>query len=76
MCPEDRLPRLRSKCQDYLRMGVPVVWIFDPQQETAYVMRKGEFVEVKQGVLRLEDMPIELDVQQIFATAKKHGRRG
>lgn len=75
LSPDDRLPRVRTKCQDYLRMGVPVVWIFDPQREVAYEMTQSDFREVYDGMLRLENSPVQVDVQAIFASAKKREAR-
>ena len=75
MSPEDRLSRLRSKCQDYLRMGVPAVWIFDTAHETAYLLTSDTFVEVREGKLRVEGTVVEIDVQAVFATARKRKAR-
>ena len=71
MSPEDRLTRIRTKCQEYLRMGVPAVWIFDMQNEIAYHMTEAAFVEVRDGKLRVEGTVVEIDVQAIYAAAKK-----
>ncbi len=75
MSPEDRLPRMKSRCMDYLRMGVPAVWIFDAAQQTAYVLTEIDFTEVRDGMLRVEGTPVEVDVQAIFTTAKKRAGR-
>ena len=74
LSPEDRLARLRTKCQDYLAMGVPVVWIFDPQKELVYEMKQDTWREVRDGVLRLENSPVQLDIQKTFTDAKKRFR--
>ena len=36
LSPEDRLKRMFAKCQDYLEMGVPNVWLLDPWEQKAY----------------------------------------
>ena len=38
LSPEDRFSRTREKCQDYLRMGVPEVWVVDPELRKAHVL--------------------------------------
>lgn len=56
-------------------MGVPVVWIFDPQREVAYEMTQSDFRKVYGGILRLENSPVQVDVQAISASAKKREAR-
>src|SRR5579871_2920068 len=34
--PEDRMIRVHDRVKDYLDMGVPYVWVLDPQTRTAY----------------------------------------
>lgn len=75
LSPEDRLQRIRTKCQDYLDMGVPTVWIFDTAKQIAYEMKPNVWREVREGRLQLENSPVQVDVQTIFADAKKRLRR-
>ena len=37
LSPEDRLTRVRQVVEDYHSIGVPVVWILDPEDQRAYV---------------------------------------
>lgn len=75
LSPRDSVGSMRARCMDYIRMGVPEVWIFDPQDETAYWMQGELFSEVHEGILRLGDTGIELDVQEMFARARKRTNR-
>jgi Uma2 family endonuclease len=34
LSPEDRLPRLQERVQDYFTMGVRAVWVLDPRKQT------------------------------------------
>jgi Uma2 family endonuclease len=36
LSPEDRLQRLKRKLEDYRTMGVPEIWVIDPQDSTFY----------------------------------------
>ena len=36
LSPEDRVNRMETKVEEYLRMGVRAVWIIDPSTNTAY----------------------------------------
>jgi Uma2 family endonuclease len=67
LSPEDRLTRMRQRCEDYLRMGVPEVWIFDPQGRTAYRLTSEDMTEHRVGELRLAGTPIVVDLTSLFA---------
>jgi Uma2 family endonuclease len=36
LSPEDSLQRLKRKLQDYRNMGIPEIWVIDPQDSTFY----------------------------------------
>lgn len=36
LSPEDRLQRLKRKLEDYRAMGIPEIWVIDPQDSTFY----------------------------------------
>lgn len=44
--PDDRPGRLADKLAFYLRVGVPLVWIVEPEERTVAVYRPGEPVEI------------------------------
>ena len=67
LSPEDTFHRIRARAQDFLRMGVPEVWIFDPIQRKVSVLRGEDVAEWSEGMLRLSGTAIELDLQLIFA---------
>lgn len=68
LSPRDTVQRMRARCGDYLAMGVPAVWIFDPKTRTAYVLDASGMREVREGVLRVEGMAVEVGVGEVFAT--------
>lgn len=67
LSPRDRIVAMRERCEDFLLMGVPAVWIFDPQRRTAYVLTAELFTEQRNGTLQLSEPSITLDVEEIFA---------
>ena len=68
LSPEDRVTRIRQRCADYLEMGVPYVWILDPQTRLAYTMTAAEGLrEVKSGVLNTESPVLEVPLDEIFS---------
>ncbi len=61
------LKRERTRAQDYLNMGVPEVWIFDPAKRNVYVLRGETMTEQREGVLKLAGTAIEIDLAALFA---------
>ena len=49
-------------------MGVPTVWILDPETRAAYTVTATSMTAQTTGTLRAEGTPIELSVVEIFAT--------
>ena len=68
LSPRDTLKAMRQRVQDFLDMGVPTVWIVDPETRTAYVCTSAGMTEHLSGTLRAEGTRIELAVEEIFAT--------
>ncbi len=66
LSPEDRFVRTQAKCQDYLQMGVPEVWIFNPESRTVIVLRGDTMTEHRDGSLGLQGTPIELSLAEVF----------
>ncbi len=65
--PSYTLKREMTRAQDYLRMGVPQVWIFDPETRTAHILRGDQVTEHREGLLKLAGTPIEMDLARLFA---------
>ncbi len=67
LSPEDRMSRIEARIQDYLEMGVPYVWVLDPQTKQAYIATAAEGLrEVKSGVLTTADPAFEVPLAAIF----------
>lgn len=73
LSPRDSIMRMRLRCEDYLRMGVPAVWIFDPEARTTYVLTANGIQQHSEGTLTLQGSAIALDVVAIFATLDSLG---
>ncbi len=68
LSPEDTLRRMLIRIQDYFAMGVPEVWIFDPQQRTVTVCTPGgSTIERASGLLELAGTPIVVDIAEVFS---------
>jgi Uma2 family endonuclease len=67
LSPEDRMSRMRDRIQDYLEMGVPYVFVLDPQTKRAYAATAHEGLrEATSGVLRTESPAFEIPLAEIF----------
>jgi Uma2 family endonuclease len=70
LSPRDTVMRMQARCMDYLRMGVPEVWIFDPATEIAYVLREDGIVEVRNGSIALTGTGVHVNVEDVFRSAR------
>jgi Uma2 family endonuclease len=68
LSPDDRFARVRAKCQDYLRLGVPEVWIFDPESRTAFTLRGDTMTEHRSGSIQHQSLGLELSLGDVFGT--------
>lgn len=64
LSPEDRVSRTNERIADYLRFGVPYVWIVDPQTRKAWRCTPGAMVEVSE--LRTENPAMVAPLEELF----------
>ena len=67
LSPRDNVMKMRRRSEDYLRLGVPVVWIFDPALRSVYVLNQDGMNEQRTGVLQIPGTTISLELSAIFA---------
>jgi Uma2 family endonuclease len=67
LSPRDSIMRMRHRCEDYLSMGVPEVWIFNPETRSLFVLKPGSMHERRDGTLILEGTSIRLEITDIFS---------
>jgi Uma2 family endonuclease len=60
LSPEDRIHDIESRVDDYLDMGVPHVWVIDPESRRAWIHTAASRTEVRDGVLRAGDLAVPL----------------
>jgi Uma2 family endonuclease len=63
---EDTMDYMQEKIDDYLRFGVPYVWIINPRLRKGYVATKSGLVEAASGILETSDPEIRLSVDELF----------
>jgi Uma2 family endonuclease len=66
LSPADRMSRVQERIDDYLSMGVPHVWVIDPESRRGYHYTSEGMREAKDGVLRTAEPPIEVPIAELF----------
>jgi Uma2 family endonuclease len=64
---DDSLRSMQRRIDDYLKFGVPNVWVVDPADRRAWIYHVDGNREVKDGVLRTENPIFEVSLTEIFA---------
>jgi Uma2 family endonuclease len=67
LSPDDRMPRVLQRLDDFLAMGVPNVWLLDPIERVAYTYAASGLKLVHTPQLFVPDSPIHLDLPTLFA---------
>jgi Uma2 family endonuclease len=66
LSPEDRWARVQERIDDYLKFGVPYVWVINPVDQRAWACSETGNVEIRDGVLRTENPSLEVPLKEIF----------
>jgi Uma2 family endonuclease len=67
LSPEDRMSRVEVRINDYLAMGVPYVWVLDPETRQAFTATAAAGLqEVKSGMLTTQNPTLEVPLAEIF----------
>jgi Uma2 family endonuclease len=66
LSPEDRWARLQERIDDYLKFGVPYVWVINPVDHRAWTCTQGGNAEVRDGVLRTENPSLAVPLNEVF----------
>jgi Uma2 family endonuclease len=62
----DTMLYMQEKIDDYLRFGVPYVWIVNPRLRKGYVATKSGMVEAESGILATSDPDIQVPVAEML----------
>jgi Uma2 family endonuclease len=63
---DDTMVYMQDKIDDYLRFGVPYIWIINPANKRAYVVTQAGMVEATSGVLETKKPAISLPLSVLF----------
>ena len=66
LSPEDRMTRVWERLHDYFEMGVPNVWVIDPENRVAHIATPtGDLLHMI-DTLRTENPVLEVPLAEIF----------
>ncbi len=66
LSPEDRIADMQDRVDDYLAMGIPAVWVIDPNRRRAWIHSHLGVEEAKRGELKAPG--IEVHLRDLFDT--------
>ena len=66
---DDTMEDVQEKIDDYLRFGVPYIWIVNPRLRKGFVATKAGLVEAESGILTTSDPGIRVPVAELFDMA-------
>ena len=65
--PDDTMPNTLVRVRDFLAMGVPEVWIFDPRKRTVQVCAGDQVTEHISGSLTVPGTPASISIPEVFS---------
>jgi Uma2 family endonuclease len=72
---EDRMHSIQERVAEYAQMGCPASWVVDPWRRTAFTAGADGILHPEVGSLTIQNTPIALEVEAIFAELDRLERR-
>jgi Uma2 family endonuclease len=66
LSPEDRMQRVSERIADYFLMGVPNVWVIDPDSRTAWVAEQDGSLRREKTAFAVEASPVRVVLEEVF----------
>jgi Uma2 family endonuclease len=66
LSPEDRAADVQDKIDEYLQLGIPTVWLIDPERQRAWIHSKDGAREASDRVLRNLAGDLEVPQSAVF----------
>jgi len=66
LSPEDRMSRVWERLHDYFEMGVPNVWVVDPETRVAHIATPSGDLHRVVDTLRTNDPVLEVPLSEVF----------
>lgn len=66
LSPEDRMSRVWERIHDFFEMGVPNIWVIDPETRVAHIASRTGDLHRVQDALRTTEPVLEVPLAEIF----------
>lgn len=63
---DDAMEDIQERVNDYLRFGVPYIWIISPRLRKGYIVTKAGMAEAESGILKTHDPDLHLPIATLF----------
>ena len=67
LSPDDTMSRTLVRVREFLEMGVPEVWVFDPETHLVHVCTASDIKDRKDGSLLVPSSACEISVADVFS---------
>jgi Uma2 family endonuclease len=67
LSPEDRLPRVLVRLEDFARMGIQNIWLLDPEERVAFRYTESGLKRVEGSRIEVPATEIYMDLGEVFA---------
>jgi len=67
LSPEDRLPRVLVRLEDFARMGIQNIWLLDPEERVAFRYADSGLKRVEGYRIEVPGTMIYMDLGEVFA---------
>jgi Uma2 family endonuclease len=63
---DDTVSQMNERIADYLRFGVPYVWLIDPLARRAFIYTAEKIEEVRDGILRTRESGVQVPLDEVL----------
>lgn len=67
LSPEDTIAGYKARVADYAAMGVPNIWLFDPESREVWICTKDAMTRVTEAILTASGAEIAIPLAEIWA---------
>jgi Uma2 family endonuclease len=70
LSPGDTIPEILIRARDYIHMGVPEVWLFDPRRRIVTIYDGSKLATHVDGLLTVPGTPIAVSIMEAFSVVQ------